>query len=216
MSSSNNLAEYWYHGTRSQARWTEWVIPPPVTLDLGIGGHTAVFFALEPYWASKSGQGTMCRVRLTLKARVLDLRTDSVDSDALRKHLLSIEHGKPWRHTMQLQTQERWRTGCVNGDALRFQPAGFQREKLSKLHGRAMKAIQEREAGRQVQPSDYEAVVQIQNLTRSWIEAICAGAKGLGYTVLAAREPDNTGSERPHDILAVFEPQSLTPPEWIG
>ena len=214
-----DLTGFWFHGTVSPVAFGEWIIPPPVIRDEGVGNHTAVFLAKDRSWASQPGGKKLCRAQLTTCARVLDLRTGSEATEVLRKHLLDIEVGKPWRHTQQLRTKEAWEAAWRTGDAMRFQPAGFQREKFDKLHAQAMAAVNASRtlhAGQHVRPSDLKAAIEIQKLTRVWIEAICGSAKSLGFSVLAGREPDRTSSglEWARDILAVFEPQSLTPPVW--
>lgn len=207
----------WFHGTlRSRTKFSEWIIPPPVISDEGIGTHTAVFLARDRIWASHPGNKMVCRARLTPEARVLDLRVDSAESEALRERLLTIEHGTPWCHTRQLRAKEGWRAGWETGGATRFHPADFQLESFSRLQARADNALQNHAARRHVQQSDIDAVVEIMTLNRALIEAICVEAKGLGFSVMVGREPGRgvPGPELPRDILAVFEAASLTPPVW--
>lgn len=203
-----NAAVEWYHGTNT--RFADWRFPPPLPPEKkGLHPHTAAFLTSDLTLASGAGQH-LCSATLQPSARVLDLREMSSESDALRQAVGLADLGS---HCLWTRSVVDWCVGWNSGETMRFAPdrSAFS-ARLSNLMPLAKRAM----AGSRA-PAHQAAWLELQNLTRDWIELIVVTGRDLGYDALLANEVDQhrPGPPIACPLLIALNAKALTPPNWV-
>ncbi|WP_128003101.1 MULTISPECIES: hypothetical protein [Piscinibacter] len=203
-----NAAVEWYHGT--DARFTDWQFPPPPLPEKkGLRPHSAVFLTSDLTLASAAGQH-LCTAQLQPSARILDLRRLSAESDTMRQAVGRAELGN---HCLWTHSVVDWCVGWNSGETMRFAP---DRSAFSARLASLMPPAELAKAGSRA-PKHQAAWLELQNLTRDWIELIAVTGRDLGYDALLANEVDRhrPGPPIACPLLIALNAKALTSPNWI-
>ena len=202
--------DYWYHGT--DEHFTQWASPPAKTkYKIELYPHPFLSLSKDKELAQNAGKNTggLCRSKILLTAKVLDLRYKSADSMAHWEMVRSSTVGK---HHALIQSFESWVQACTSGEVLRLHTSN--EELLSRL-GR-LQAIYFADTS----PIQEKALahLEVQNFTRRWINDVILPAYQLGYDAVICAEIDRyrTKGAKACVNLYAFSPQALTAPDWLA
>lgn len=212
----NPISATWYHGTKSEPRFDQWICPPPPQDPLVVA-HSALFFTSDLDFAKSAGEN-VCTVALSGNAKLLVPAVESTGSRKLRRALR--ESDRLSEHCIWLTDEKLWRQAWSTGDVMRF--AFDNRRADSVAHYGAIMNFhmrQLREALTPTPPDELLSKIVRHNLTRGWIEKIVSVARSLGYQAIQGAEIDRwtEPGRRPvaRPWLAVTDKSAISPPTWI-
>ena len=200
--------QQWLHGT--DIYFEEWQVPPPAPSHKpGILAHSVVFLTADLELAKGAGKlrGGLCAARLKHGFNILDTSRESTKLEELRVATREKAIGSRCYFTSDGQIWfEAWQTG----DVMRFATI----DPYEGIYLQNMAALVR--SGQRTQAA-ISAFIEIQNLTRSWIEELAQTAKELGFHGLIGHEMDRfrPSGPTPCKVLFVLSQEILTKPKWI-
>lgn len=198
----------WFHGT--EIMFNSWLVPPPKPEHKpGIFAHSVVFLTTDIELAKGAGEskGGLCSAFLKQGFRILDT---SLQNNTLEEFRIAVRK-KPIGQRCAFPTQSQiWFKAWQTGDVMRYATTDpHEGTRLQNKVNLVLSGQKTREA--------LSAFIEIQNLTRRWIEELAQTAKELGYHGLIGHEIDrfrNSGP-KPCKVLFVLSQEILTAPKWI-
>lgn len=199
----------WYHGTHQ--RFADWRFPPPRSpVKPELRPHTAVFLTTDMPLAKGAGRN-VCVSRLRPDAKVLDLRLPGEASEAMRQRLFATGLG---RHCVRTHDAAVWWAGWNTGEAMRFAP---DQSAFSARFVRLVPDAQRAMSGSR-QPQHRAAWLELQNLTREWIELVAVAGRDMGFDALIGNEIDSQrkGGAVACEVLFALTDKAIEAPHWLG
>ncbi len=142
---------------------------------------------------------------------MLNLQLPGEASEVLRQRLHAADLG---RHCVRTHNAAVWWAGWNTGDAMRFAP---DQSAFSARFMRLVPNAQRAMSGSR-QPQHLAAWLELQNLTRDWIELVTVAGRDMGFDALIGNEIDSQrkGGAVACEVLFALTDRAIDAPRWLA